>query len=852
MPPTTLTAAATDRLAAPSPDRAAVETAVARATRRIAPVWPLKHFVAVNPFLGVTDQSFAEAARTVAETADARLTMPRSFYADAIRRGRLTDRHLEQALAEARRRDPAAPLPADAQALRALALAGGPGAPHAVVPTVADVATRVTGQDWARFAVERISFWASAYFDEGQAAWRSPWRDLPPFGAWRAEALIDRAPEVEGATRFRAVIATLPAAAADAISECLARLEVPADALERYLHRLLATIGGWAAYGRYHVWQSELDGDADDTVAQLLAVRLGWEVALLDSLPAVREAWRQAAATVAARTSAAADAALAADCVLQAAYEIGWQEELIAKLGSASAAGRDERASSPDARPAVQAAFCIDVRSEVFRRALESVGDGVETIGFAGFFGFPIEYVPLGMEIGGAQCPVLLTPKMVIAESVHGSAPAEGERLGVGRVVARRAANAWRTFKQGAVSCFGFVSPVGLAFAPKLVSDTLGRSRPTAHPAHDGVPSGARGRLGPTLEPGTLAGRATGLPVEARVAMAEGVLRAMSLTAGFARLVVLAGHGSSTVNNPHATGLDCGACGGHTGEANARVAAAVLNDPTVRRELPARGIHVPNDTVFLAALHDTTTDEVALYDTDGVPASHQGDLAQLRTALSAAARLARAERAPALKVRKGADLDAQVLARSRDWSQVRPEWGLAGCAAFVAAPRSRTAGRDFGGRTFLHSYEWRQDAGFGVLELILTAPVVVASWISLQYYGSTVDNRAFGSGNKTLHNVVGTVGVLEGNGGDLRTGLPWQSVHDGERFVHEPLRLNVMIEAPTDAMNAVIARHEGVRQLLDNGWLHLWALDDAGRVAARYVGDLTWAPVGARQPGLGA
>jgi uncharacterized protein YbcC (UPF0753/DUF2309 family) len=127
-----------------------------------------------------------------------------------------------------------------------------------------------------------------------------------------------------------------------------------------------------------------------------------------------------------------------------------------------------------------------------------------------------------------------------------------------------------------------------------------------------------------------------------------------------------------------------------------------------------------------------------------------------------------------------------------------------------------------------------------VLELIMTAPMVVASWINLQYYGSTVDNRVFGSGNKVLHNVVGSLGVLEGNGGDLRTGLPWQSVHDGEKYIHEPLRLNVMIEAPLDAMTAIIAKHEGVRQLLDNGWVHLFALDGEGKVAHRYAGGLAW------------
>ena len=122
----------------------------------------------------------------------------------------------------------------------------------------------------------------------------------------------------------------------------------------------------------------------------------------------------------------------------------------------------------------------------------------------------------------------------------------------------------------------------------------------------------------------------------------------------------------------------------------------------------------------------------------------------------------------------------------------------------------------------------------------MTAPVVVASWISLQYYGSTVARETFGAGNKLLHNVVGGVGVFEGNGGLLRAGLPWQSVHDGERYAHEPLRLSVCIEAPREAMTAVLERHGQVRELFDNRWLHLFAIDEAGRMAWRYAGDLRW------------
>ena len=256
--------------------------------------------------------------------------------------------------------------------------------------------------------------------------------------------------------------------------------------------------------------------------------------------------------------------------------------------------------------------------------------------------------------------------------------------------------------------------------------------------------------------------------------------------------------------------------------------------------MASRGIGVPDDTWFLGCLHDTTTDQVRIFSADQLPATHAADLVFVREALTKASSLARAERALLLGIDKSADIDRAVTARSRDWAQVRPEWGLAGNAAFIAAPRERTRGLDLGGRAFLHDYDWRKDADFGVLELIMTAPMVVASWINLQYYASTVNNRAFGSGNKVLHNVVGQLGVLEGNAGDLKVGLPWQSVHDGARFVHEPLRLNVFIEAPEDALNRVIAEHEGLRQLVGNGWVHLFRLDDAGRTIRRYGGDLRW------------
>jgi uncharacterized protein YbcC (UPF0753/DUF2309 family) len=325
-----------------------------------------------------------------------------------------------------------------------------------------------------------------------------------------------------------------------------------------------------------------------------------------------------------------------------------------------------------------------------------------------------------------------------------------------------------------------------------------------------------------------------------KLASAEMVLRAMSMTKGFARVVLLAGHGANVTNNPHASALHCGACGGFSGEVNARLLAGLLNDPEVRHGLIARGIDIPDDTLFVAALHDTTTDDVRVYAQDMPSPAHKTDIADAKGWLAAAAALARGERALRLPRATGA---GDIAKRARNWAEVRPEWGLAGCRTFIAAPRHRTRAQNLCGRAFLHSYDWRQDAQFGVLELILTAPVVVASWISLQYYGSSVAPAAFGGGNKLLHNVTGGIGVVEGNGGLLRSGLPWQSVHDGITLAHEPLRLSVVIEAPQSAINDVLARHAAVKSLFDNRWMHLFTLNEAGQMHSRYTGGLHWTPV---------
>jgi uncharacterized protein YbcC (UPF0753/DUF2309 family)/NADH:ubiquinone oxidoreductase subunit 5 (subunit L)/multisubunit Na+/H+ antiporter MnhA subunit len=826
-------------------DRAAFEAAIAGACNRIAPLWPLKHFVAVNPFLGFSGQSFHATCAMMRRVARVDMLMPRAFYREALAGGVLEDSDLAGALA-------AAPkdwrIPETVAELK-YALGTDPVAKpkhRAHVVTVAEVLDTLAAGDrrvsGTEFMTDEISKWCAAYFDEGQSVWRLPSRSLRPYSAWRASMRYDRNPETMGVADFRAMVADMPDDPVEAIVAVIDRLGVPQRAVEDYLHQALLEISGWAAYARYLVWNSNLYGREDDTLIELLAIRVVWGYALFMQRrdAAFLEAWRRAmaeAATMPLDDRLGDDLDLGVEMVLQEAYEAAFQRRLLGKLAQNAGIALPP---VPIARKQVQAAFCIDVRSEIYRRALETVSSNVETIGFAGFYGFPIEYVPIGHLKGGAQCPVLLTPTFIVCEAVGDAATDEEQEILGLRLLRRRVAKAWKSFKLSAVSSFIYVKTAGLLFAGKIASDSLGLTRTVNDPNTDGLDPAVIGRLGPRIEARDVGGRLTGFTDEGRLTQAEAVLRAMSLTANFARLVMLTGHGSTTVNNPHASGLDCGACGGHTGEANARVAAAVLNDQGVRLALSGRGIDVPEDTFFLGALHDTTTDDIKIFGADKVPASHSGEIERLRGWLAQASALARMERAALLGVPGGPGTNKNVIARSRDWSQVRPEWGLAGNAAFIAAPRERTQGIDLGGRAFLHNYDWRRDADFSVLELIMTAPMVVANWINLQYYGSTVNNRVFGSGNKTLHNVTGTLGVLEGNAGDLKAGLPWQSVHDGRRFVHEPLRLNVFIEAPIEALNGAIAKHETVKHLLDNRWLHLFAISEKGVVTHTYQKDLVW------------
>ncbi|WP_421852344.1 YbcC family protein [Novosphingobium sp.] len=781
---------------------AQLKVAADSAARAIPPVWPLASSVAVNPYLGQTGLTLAETAALMARVSGTPTTMPRSWYREKLASGAITQGDLAAALAAS----PHAGKPGSLAAL--LAAVGQDPAPIKAVPTVADLAARATGIDWPGIIAERFGAWAGGYFDQGQALWAAP-RGKGAYAAWQAVASHDLTPEIVGLTGFGSFVADAPERAAEALASAVTGLQLPTAALETYFHSLLVTLGGWAHVARYELWQAELAGKSDETITDFLTIRLLWEQALLARYGAqIGQSWL---ATIAAHEEPVApNADQIIDTILQEAAERAGQAAL-AKTLTSKLPGQERQP------PVLQAAFCIDVRSEVFRRALESLDRRIQTLGFAGFFGLTASHQRFASDVAEHRLPVLLNAGLTSRTGGEGAAHARHTA---------RAARAWGRFKLAAVSSFAFVEAAGPIYIGKLLKDALGLK---ANP----VPRDPKPFADPAPDAAT------------RVGMAATILSSMSLTTDFAPLVLLAGHGANVVNNPHASGLHCGACGGYSGEVNARLLAGLLNDPEVRAGLIDKGIVIPETTLFVAALHDTTTDAVTLYTEDQPSAVHRNAIAQAQQWLAAAAVLTRSERALRLPRANG---DASVIKRSRDWSETRAEWALAGCKAFIAAPRMRTCGRSLEGRAFLHDYVWRRDESFGVLELIMTAPVVVASWISLQYYGSSVAPQLFGGGNKLLHNVVGGIGVIEGNGGLLRAGLPWQSVHDGHKLMHEPLRLSVCIEAPREAMAAVLEKHAGVRALFDNKWLHLFAIDDEGQLAWRYAGDLRWEAVAGTAP----
>lgn len=800
-----------------------IDSAIKAACDAIAPTWPLSGFIAVNPFLGWSHRSFDEVAEHLAQLSGTNLRMPREFYRDAMDNDVFDHTHLSDAL-----RDSGLALEVDQIVTALQSPSSSPST--ASLPLLTDVLDEhrdlASAPAWHETIAHQISQFCASYFDVHQADWH-PVNHTTLFSSWRAAVSYDygigflmSAPEVA----LRA--SKLPQDASSTIEFVLTQLGIPVADFNDFLTTVLLRINGWAAWCAYLRWQARLEDKDNREIVDLLAIRLAWEYLLDDGKRDASSTWSQWQKVWRRKSEVVEKPNY--DVIFQRALEAAYQEKLAINLLDAmrkSVSENEVISLAPD----LQALFCIDVRSEVFRRALETVAPDTQTMGFAGFFGLPISYSPVGSDSHRSQLPGLLAPTLCVSESCDGLHASHA--LAKTRRKALASIKYSRRFQRVPSSAFALVETLGIGYMAKIIKRALPFSAAPASLDHFAakLPINAR----PTLR---IEGDDA---LEKKISIALAILKNMNLGRDIGRIVLFVGHGSQSINNPHASGLDCGACCGQTGEVNARALALLLNDPQVRNGLAQQSQFISSTTQFVAALHNTTTDEVALFDTDLIASTHVNDVVRLRLILEQAGQLARAERAHLLGMDQIANQPKSLLhtlkIRGNDWSQTRPEWGLTNNASFIIAPRLRTRNINLEGRSFLHDYDWKADKNSSILELIMTAPMIVTHWINMQYYASTVDNRRYGSGNKVLHNVVGgDIGVFEGNGGDLRIGLPIQSLHDGEKWMHTPLRLSVYIEAPRDCIDMVMDKHVQVRNLVDNHWLYLFRIDTDRMDIERY------------------
>ncbi len=793
-------------------DQRRIEESIDRAADRIGLVWPLHSFVTANPLSGFEDEPFH---RAVAE--GQRLFGGRGYPHPSVFRRAWEDGRIDPDVLDAE-----------------LEGHGIDRGPETLLEELAEAEAqrRETETDDATAEVDRVlSKWLAAFLDEGEAKWPMPNREAGFYAAWRGIAPHDG--DVPGCDDAD----DLPETATAALESVLG--DYPEGRWVDILERHLAALPGWSGFVKQRA-----DDDADPwqerypiTLVEYLAVRL--TLADLLGAPIDPDDGDGETATAAIETSETNDAD---EPPLPEIWLTAWEKSYRRELLEGIDDSVTDPSATDDERPAAQLVFCIDTRSEVIRRHIEAQGP-YETHGYAGFFGVPIRHQGYDARAEADACPPIVEPEHRVVDRPEDEAVTAHDRWN-GLVSAAR--KHFKTLKTNLVAAFTFVEGAGSAYGSAMAVRTLSPSAIArlGDAVDERVPS-PHEVCTPAIDYDEYADHdhadhdlPQGMSHEEKVEYAQTAFELMGWTE-FARLVVFTGHASETTNNPFDSSLDCGACAGNPGGPNARVLAAICNDEDVTATLRERGFSIPEDTVFLAGEHNTTTDEITLFDGD-VPESHAADLERLREDLEAARAGAAAERTASASENAAVE---EVERKAADWAEARPEWGLAGNASFVIGPRDLTADRNFDGRAFLHSYDWTTDPDGDALEAIVTGPLVVTQWINNQYYFATVDNGVYGSGSKVTQNPVGNVGVVQGNGGDLMTGLPLQSLKiDDDRPYHQPLRLTAVIHAPVERVTGILRDHEDVRRLLDNGWIGDLTVVDPEQDNATfcYAGDLEW------------
>ncbi|PJE56096.1 DUF2309 domain-containing protein [Marinomonas sp. BSi20584] len=774
------------------------------ATRTIAPHWPLDKLIAVNPLWSLVDKPFDDISDELSALAGIKTYMSNETYRAWFDEGKISHHCLTKASEHYDLNEQDA-------LLEHLSQANNLPDSWRNIADLADQHRPANKMSWHDEITHQVSQFCAAHYQQQSPTLRQQNinNELDLYSHWLEVTNEDKGLSIiMGESKLTDFFHNLPTDKEALFALAIEELALDDQALHFYAQALLLDINGWSSYLAYLNWSK---GDSNENLAQenhvesLLAIKMAWELVVWRYLKhtsqalhsAIAKKWSEQKNAIPALIQTHQDALLTSKTwalALQYSEQKSLHQTLISTPPSSSLAG--------SARPELQAIFCIDVRSEVFRRALEKQSDKIQTLGFAGFFGLPIEYKAKDSHYVRPQLPGLLQASITVTELTSDK----------NHVHHQQKEARWHRWGHAAPASFSMVESMGWWYAFKMFKQTLFSQR-QEHPAN---------RLAPNTD-WQLTQHGLALTDQDKANLAKGILDTIKLTT-YAPIIMLVGHGSHTSNNLHAAGLECGACGGQSGEVNVKVLASLLNDHKVRALLNDMGMEIPSDTQFVPAMHNTTTDQLTCF--DQIKDAKSID-SKIMDWFEKAQFLAQQERATKLDTALLNASDKQrskaFSKRANDWSQVNPEWGLANNHSFIIAPRQKTRHLDLEGRSFLHDYNQHNDSGFSILERILTAPMLVTHWINMQYNLSVTDNFKFGCGNKVLHNAVGgNIGVFEGNGGDLRIGLSMQSLNDGQKWMHTPVKLAVYVAAPKTAIEKIAAKHNIVRQLIDNGWLYLF------------------------------
>ncbi len=513
------------------------------------------------------------------------------------------------------------------------------------------------------------------------------------------------------------------------------------------------------------------------------------------------------------------------------AWERSWQNKLISTLKEASA---DAIPGSGETTPDAQLVFCIDTRSEAIRRHIEAQG-AYKTFGYAGFFGIAMDYESTRDGITRKSCPPIVDSAYKVTEKPQDIRAFNHYQKKNNLKEFKE--YAFKRMKNMLPSAFGFVEGSGLFYGLALLGRTLIPA--TLYSRKKQNANEVESCCEPTLhkmehqhEP------QLNISLTEKTILVKNAFDLMGWT-HFAPLVIFAGHGSHSANNPFSSSLDCGACAASPGRHNARMLALLANLPEVREELKnTHGIHIPEDTLFIGAEHNTTTNSIILFD-KAATAAQQKRINALKADLEKTQQSINAENLSTSNTR------LKAFRKAHNWSETRPEWGLSKNAGFIVGPRELTQNMDLDGQCFLHSYDWQKDPEGNALEAIMKGPMTVTQWINNHYYFSAVDNEQYGGGSKITHNITGKFGVVQGNGGDLKVGLPLQSLFKSdEELYHLPLRLSVLIQAPVSRVAQILTANPQLKMLLDHKWIHLLVMDpQQENEVFRYGKGMSWKPV---------